>query len=87
MSPACSNLLAGLLETQPAERVTLPQAMQHPWLVRGLPAELASLNACLYRLRCEFGGRYSPVWRAEYVPLRHMAASVQACLPTVYIRS
>ncbi len=47
VSPDCAALLAGLLEAKPAARLTLPQALQHPWLANGLPHKLASLNACL----------------------------------------
>lgn len=44
MTPACSELLRGLLVPNPARRATLRQALHHPWLTADLPLDLAIMN-------------------------------------------
>lgn len=44
MSPACAEVLRGLLAPDPGRRATLGQALHHPWLTADLPLPLALMN-------------------------------------------
>lgn len=44
VSPECEDLLCGLLKNDPADRLTLLQALAHPWLAANMPPELLHLN-------------------------------------------
>jgi serine/threonine-protein kinase SRK2 len=43
-SPVCLDLLQAMLTPNPAERITLPAIMQHPWFVKDLPPGLHEMN-------------------------------------------
>lgn len=44
VSPECQDLLCGLLKNDPADRLTLLQALAHPWLAANISPELLHLN-------------------------------------------
>mmetsp|Transcript_1527 Transcript_1527/g.4535 ORF Transcript_1527/g.4535 Transcript_1527/m.4535 type:complete len:550 (-) Transcript_1527:1045-2694(-) len=43
-SPDCLALLRALLTPDPAQRITLPEIMVHPWFVKDLPPGLDAMN-------------------------------------------
>ena len=50
-SEPCRHLVAQLLQPDPEARFTAAQVLAHPWVSKGMPCELASLNDRLLTVR------------------------------------
>lgn len=44
LSSECKDLLSRLLVANPANRITLPEILQHPWYLQDLPPGVAEMN-------------------------------------------
>lgn len=48
VSPACRDLISELLNPDPSRRMTIKDALQHPWVVEDMPEGLVTLNDRMY---------------------------------------
>ena len=56
ISPLLAELMHRMLAKDPAQRLTLPQIMSHPWVTHGGQAPLACLQVRALPLFCTFPG-------------------------------
>ena len=50
LSPSCASLIRGMLEVDPAKRMTMDDIMAHGWVLRDLPGGCYEVNEQLLRM-------------------------------------
>jgi len=59
VSPGCTDLVMGILEPNPANRITIPRLQQHPWLTMDVKAVVAAALQAEVNARSGVGRRVS----------------------------
>jgi len=60
ITPACADLLGGMLQPDPAKRVAVVQVMSHPWFKQGLPEGATMMNDLILSEHHHTPGKQSP---------------------------